>query len=133
MPNELNGQDNIYSTSPREDESKKFVADRRENIKSDLIIITHDKLENILLKHLERLLLKNKWLTPLSLFISIFVTLLTASFKDAFGLTKEIWTSIFIVCCIISLFWLIVSVISLIKHRKETTIESLINKIKAIV
>jgi len=122
--------ENIYSRNL--DESEKFVANKRENIKSDLITITHDKLENILLKHLEKLSFKNKWLAPLSLFLSLLATLLTAKFDNIFGLSKDIWQAIFIVCCCSSFIWLMISIFKLIIYRKEATLESLLNKIKAI-
>jgi hypothetical protein len=134
MPNKANeiSKNKIYVTNNHEDESDKFIANKRENIKSDLITITHDKLENILLKHFNKTFSRNKWITPLSLFISILLVLLTATFKDTFGISKDIWNSIFILCCLGNFIWFIVSIIRLIKNWKESSLESLINKIKAI-
>jgi hypothetical protein len=134
MPNERNEliQGDIYVTNAHEDESDKFIANKRENIKSDLITITHDKLENILLKYLIKISNRNKWVTPLSLFISILLVLLTATFKDTFGISKDIWNSFFILCCLGNFIWFIVSISSLIKNWKESSLDSLINKIKAI-
>ena len=56
------------------DSSKKFIDTRCSNIKSDFIEITHDKLENILLKHLHRLKYRREWVAPLSIFITLLVS-----------------------------------------------------------
>lgn len=71
----------------------KFVNEVHTNTKSDLIEITEDKLEIILLKHLNKLNKVKGWLTPLSLFVTILIVLLTATFKLFAGLSKEVWKS----------------------------------------
>lgn len=121
--------DAVYTTNKTSDESEKFIENRRENIKTDLITITQDKLENILIKHLDKLLLKTKWITPLSLALSILATILTSTFKDSFGLSKDIWAAIFYLLFISSIIWLIILVIKLIRNIKSTSIESLIKAI----
>ena len=113
------------------DSSKRFIDKRRSNIKSDFIEITHDKLENILLKHLHRLKYRREWVAPLSIFITLLVTILTVTFND-FGLKAEEWKSIFIICAFLTFIWLIYSIILLIKYWNSTTIDSLIDKIKAV-
>lgn len=114
------------------DSSNKFVDKRRSNIKSDFIEITHDKLENILLKHLHHLKYRREWVAPLSIFITLLITILTVTFNDFFGLKAEEWKSIFIICAFLTFIWLIYSIILLIKYWNSTTIDSLINKIKAV-
>ena len=111
--------------------SNKFIDKRRSNIKSDLIEITHDKLENILLKHLHRLKYRRELVAPLSIFITLLITVQTVTFND-FGLKAEMWKSIFIFCAFLTLIWLIYSIILLIKYWNSTTIDSLIDKIKAV-
>ncbi len=111
--------------------SNKFIDKRRSNIKSDLIEITHDKLENILLKHLHRLKYRRELVAPLSIFITLLITVQTVTFND-FGLKAEMWKSIFIFCAFLTFIWLIYSIILLIKYWNSTTIDSLIDKIKAV-
>ena len=108
----------------------KFIDQVRTNTKSDLIEITEDKLENILLKHLNKLNKVRGWLTPFSLTVTILIVLLTANFKLFLGITKEIWNAVFILGFFVTLIWTIVSVFSAIKCSKGATIEFLISEIK---
>ena len=124
MPGDDKG---IYSR----DLSNNFIDKRISNVKSDLIEITHDKLENILLKHLNCLKYRREWIAPLSIFITLLITLCTVTFND-FGLKAEVWKSIFIVCGFITFIWFIYNIYQLIKNWKSTTIDSLIDKIKAV-
>lgn len=117
----------VFSTQ----ENSKYIANERENIKTDLIKITRDKLENILLKHLNVLKFKVSWATPFSLFISTLTTLLTTDFKD-FLLKKEIWNAIFILLMIFSGVWFIVNIVLLIKNHKKASIDFLIDKISNV-
>ena len=123
----INGSTIVFSTQ----ENSKYIANERENIKTDLIKITRDKLENILLKHLNILKFKVSWATPFSLFISTLTTLLTTDFKD-FLLKKEIWNAIFILLMILSGVWFIVNIILLIKNHKKASIDFLIDKISNV-
>lgn len=112
-------------------DSSKYIANERENIKTDLIKITKDKLENILLKFLDNLKLRISWATPFSIFISTLTTLLTAEFKDFF-IGKDIWHAIFLICTLLSGIWLIVNIIRLITSWKKSSIDFLINKISNV-
>lgn len=112
-------------------DSSKYIANERENIKTDLIKITKDKLENILLKFLDNLKLRISWATPFSIFISTLTTLLTADFKDFF-IGKDIWHAIFLICTLLSGIWLIVNIIRLITSWKKSSIDFLINKISNV-
>jgi L-fucose isomerase-like protein len=67
-------------------ETDKFVDKRCSNVKSDLIEITHDKLENILLKYLKNLSIAKSWITPVSLGITLLIAKLTATFNKTFGI-----------------------------------------------
>ena len=125
----ISGTAAVYTTNKSSDESEKFIENRRENIKTDLITITQDKLENILIKHLDKLLLKSKWITPLSLTLSILATILTSTFNDSFGLSKDIWAAIFYILFISSIVWFVVLLIKLVRNYKSTSIDSLIKEI----
>ncbi|NOR48414.1 MAG: hypothetical protein GQ533_10295 [Methanosarcinaceae archaeon] len=113
------------------DDSDKFIDKRCSNVKSDLIEITHDKLENILLKHLHCLKYRKEWMAPLSIFITLLVTIITVTFND-FGLEAEVWEAIFIVCALFTFILFMRSIILLIKYWNSMTIDSLIDKIKAV-
>lgn len=122
----------VFQTDSATDESSKFVDTRRSNVKSDLIEITEDKLENILLKHLHCLKYRTGWVAPLSIFATLLVTILTATFTDNFVLKAEEWKPIFIFCCLGAGGWFLLSIIQLLEYWDSTKIETLINKIKAV-
>jgi hypothetical protein len=76
------------------------------NLDQDVIQITEDKLRLILNQHLDQIEQKQAWIAPLGVFLTIVLTLTTASFKDAF-LSASVWDAIFIVSAILSIAWLI--------------------------
>ena len=92
-----------YSTPASDD---KFVSQKRTNTKSDLIEITEDKLENILIKNSKYVDLKSKWLTPLSLLFTLVLSWFTTEFKDFIGIPKYTWQALFIIAIISCLVWL---------------------------
>lgn len=112
------------------DESR-FVAEKRSNIKSDLIEITEDKLENILLKHLKKMGTRRGWLAPLGLFISVVLANVSATFNEKFGVSASTWEAVFILALIASGIWLVVSIVLLWANWKESSTDSLICRIKA--
>ena len=118
-----------YTYEPEE----KFVDKRYANTKSDLVEITHDKLENVLLKFYQKHLLRFIWFNPLSLGIGVALTLTTADFKaTALGIDGATWKAVFILALAASVLWLIVSLVRLAACWKETSIEFLIDRIKNV-
>jgi len=111
------------------DENSKYIAKSHENVKTDLIKITKDKLENILLKYLNSAMKRTSWITPLSLFFSFAVALITANFKETFKIPAETIQAIFIILCAGSFIWTLVEICQALKMGKKQTIEDLINKI----
>jgi hypothetical protein len=108
-----------------------YVNKEYANVKSDIIHITDDKLINILKEFIHRLRKAHDYLTPLSISLTMFITFLTTEFsKDFIGVSKSIWSNIFVIFFIVSLFWLFKSVINSIRYRKTIKIEYLIDKIK---
>ncbi len=108
----------------------KFINQVRTNTKSDLIEITEDKLENILLKYIDKVKKTFNWLTPLSLFLTILIVLLTAEFKTFIGIDKTVWNAFFLLSLLLTGFWTIKSGYYAIKCSKESTIEKLLQQIK---
>ncbi|GAA6133672.1 hypothetical protein NBRC116188_04610 [Oceaniserpentilla sp. 4NH20-0058] len=123
---ENNEQVASFSTG---DESR-FVNERRSNVKSDLIEITEDKLENILIKHIKRMGTRKGWLAPLGLFISVVLANVSATFSAKFGIPASTWEAIFILAAIGSGIWLFASLIVMWLNWKESTTDFLICKIK---
>ena len=111
----------------------KFVDKRYANVKSDVVEITHDKLENVLLKFYKKHLLRTAWFNPLSLGIGLVLTLTTAEFKaTALGVEGATWKAIFILALVSSLVWLAVNLIHLAASWRETSIGYLIDRIKNV-
>lgn len=113
-----------------EDNNNRFINQICTNTKSDLIEITEDKLENILIKFLSDYRNSTIWLTPLGIFLSLLITFLTADFKKFLDISKDIWCAIFYVALAISLVWTLYSSVMAIINYKKTKIEYLITKIK---
>lgn len=112
--------------------SEKYILDRYSNVKTNLIEITEDKLENIITKYRANLIYILFWSTPFSIILTSLLTLNTTEFKNPlFGLDIYTWKAIFIICIVISIIWLIVSICQLIHKRNMLTIKSLIECIKA--
>lgn len=110
---------------------EKYIDKRYANVKSDLVEITHDKLENVLLKFYRKHLLRTAWFNPLSLGIGVALTLSTAEFKtNALGLEAAVWKALFIVFLVGAVIWLAVTLVNLARHWNETSLEYLISRIK---
>lgn len=110
--------------------NSRFVSQVCSNTQTDLIEITEDKLENILIKFLADYRTSNAWLTPLGLFLSFLITILTAEFKDLLKIPKETWLAIFYLLMALSFAWTIFSCCVALYKYKKTKISHLITKIK---
>ena len=111
----------------------KFVAKRYANLKSDVVEITHDKLENALLKFYQKHLLRTAWFNPLSLGIGLALTLTTAEFKTAaLGIEAATWKATFLLALFGSAVWLAVNLCRLAASWRETSVEYLIDRIKNV-
>jgi len=108
----------------------RFVDKHRSNVKSDLIEITEDKLENILLKHLKKMGTRNAWLAPLGLFVSVVLANVSATFNEKFGIPASTWEAVFILAAIASGVWFTVNLVLMIVNWKESSTDYLISCIK---
>lgn len=119
---------NVASYNTGED--SKFIRDKRSNVKSDLIEITEDKLENILLKHIQKLGIRKSWITPLSLAVTILLANLTATFGDKFGINGTVWEALFLLITIGAAIWLFVALVRMFLNWQESSLSNLIAVIK---
>lgn len=110
--------------------NNKYINKVCSNTQSDLIEITHDKLENILTKFLSEYRKTVEWMAPLGLFLSFLLTCLSADFKDFLSISKDIWSAITYILMTISLCCTIYTIVVALCYRKRTSIEYLINKIR---
>ena len=113
----------------RVDESK-YISHVRSNVKSDLIEITEDKLENIFLKHIDNVGVRTRWITPLSLLATILLTELTTTFADKFGIKAAVWEALFLLAGVVSSIWLLVSLVTLCTRWRSSSLGAVIKIIK---
>jgi hypothetical protein len=113
--------------------NSEFVNVEYANVKSDLIHITDDKLRNILNEFIRNLKKTIDWLTPFSIVLTLLITFLTTDFsKDFLGISKSIWSVIFVLTFAASLIWLLISISNCYRLRKITKIDYLLDRIKNI-
>jgi hypothetical protein len=120
----------MANITPPSDNDKKFVSQICSNVRSDLIEITEDKLENILLKHLKNLRIIDSWIAPFTIFMTVLLTILTTTFKDSFSISKEVWNAVFLILLLGSSIWLIVCVVKIIKSWDRASTGHIIKQIK---
>ncbi|WP_422766853.1 hypothetical protein ACOX9X_11370 [Photobacterium leiognathi subsp. mandapamensis] len=119
------------SSPYRHDEGdNRFVRNHRSNVQSDLIEITEDKLEVILIKHIEKLNIRDSWISPSSMLVAIITAKTTATFNDSFGLSAAVWETIFVLSGIFSAIWLIRNLCLIGINWKSSDLSSLICRIK---
>lgn len=120
-----NGKPSTFDTAG---DDSRFVDKHLENIKSNMIVTTEDKLEINLLKHLNKVEIKQAWLAPFSLFASVIATLITATFIDR-GFSAAVWKAFFVIVAVSSFSWLLKVLFSAYMNRGKSTVEYLIGKI----
>lgn len=104
------------------------------NIDTNLIIITEDKLENCLLKHLRYLRVKRMWITPFTLALSLIAALSATKFEvDLFNIPRSVWQAGFYLCTLGCLVWLSYSLLQLYNNRGHSGVSNLIEVIKGEV
>src|SRR4051812_44362170 len=72
------------------------------NVHQDLIVVTRDKVELCLTKHVKMMEQRKAWLVPFGVLLSAVVALATSTFHDSMGLKAEAWHAVFIVLGVIS-------------------------------
>lgn len=100
-----------------------------QNIDQELIVINEDKLELILIKYEESKKRLHDWISPFGISITLLITWVTTNFKDAFGLSKDVWQAVFVIATVVIVVWLIYSIYVRCK-LKDRTIVSIIEQIK---
>ena len=100
------------------------------NVNQEIIITTADKIKIVLIDTKEILTSQRDWWTPFGLTVSFIATLCTADFKETFGMSKDFWHALFVLFTIVSIIWLIKSVIKLIRNWGKNDLNSIIEQIK---
>lgn len=101
-----------------------------QNITQDVVFITKDKLELVLIKAEKCLSQKKAWIAPLGLVVSCLLSILSADFKNFF-FPSSVWYSIFIMTTFICFFWFCYTIYVTFRNKNKGNIEDIINKIIA--
>lgn len=100
------------------------------NLSQDVVITTEDKLKLCLLEHQDTLKMKSDWKTPVAILATLVPVFLTADFKKTFGIPSDTWTAVFIISCIITFFWSLLTIHQAYKVRNSGDIKNIISEIK---
>ncbi|NQT27185.1 hypothetical protein HQ585_17655 [candidate division KSB1 bacterium] len=98
------------------------------NLDQDTIIITEDRIRLCLISYLKRVELKNNWLIPAGIFITIFIAAITSDFRR-FIFDASVWQAIFIITGIVMFFWFI---IAFYKSIKSPSIDDIVTELKKV-
>ena len=99
------------------------------NIDQDFIYISEDRLKLKLIEYENCRKKIYDWISPLAIFITLVIALITAEFKSALLLPGAVWNAIFVLLTIAAFIWLMVSLCNII-HNNKITIDSVIEEIK---
>lgn len=99
------------------------------NYSQNIIVITEDKVELCLLKHAKALQDKSAWTTPVTLFASLLLALVTSTFHDSLGLEAPAWKAVFVLGTIISAIWSVYAVVK--SCNAKASIETIVAEIKS--
>lgn len=97
------------------------------NLSQDVIVTTEDKLRLCLQGHLERLIAKQGWIAPVSLFITLLIVFATSSFRE-FILPATTWQAIFVIGAIGTGIWALFAVVK--TYGADTRIDTLVRQVK---
>lgn len=106
-----------------------FIDNEIDNIQTDIIRITEDKLFRRLESCIPCLAHQNDWIGSLGIVVTITLTLFTAEFKNALGLSDVEWALAFKIADFIAIIYLIYTV--RISYKNRMTIDEVISKIKS--
>ncbi len=87
------------------------VSETHINVDQKLICITEDKARLCFHHYLGRVQARQGWVAPAGILIAVTLALVTADFKNALGLSGETWKAAFVLVALLSLAWLVVSIV----------------------
>lgn len=106
----------------------KYIRDSIENVQTNQIIISEDKLRNKLERQLKRIKKTSGLLSYLGIAITCVGVLVSADFKKAFGITPDMWKTVFFLAAVVFFVFFIISGFHSIFNR--VTVDSIVNDFK---
>lgn len=98
------------------------------NVGQNCVTVSSERIKLVLIANISKITSKNRYITPLLLFFTIFLALLTTEFKDRLWLSKDVWLGIFITFALITFAVSVIFGISAIRAKK-VTIDSIVEQI----
>ncbi len=99
------------------------------NLKQEIVCTTKDKMKLRLQEYRDAVETKQKVATWGGITLSLLLALVTSSPKDAFGLTAEVWSAIFIVTFCLGAGATVISLIKLFLTHKKRDIDGVCQEI----
>jgi hypothetical protein len=100
------------------------------NLRQEILVISSDKLENVMLRYLKYAERKFGWATPASVSLTLFASIFMGRFRDVLGVSGDKWESIFIVTAVILGLYALVRLVNSICHRKKGSLDFIVAKLK---
>lgn len=103
------------------------------NLSQEIIVTNTDKVTILLNEHHKIIKRKLEWLSPVSIFFTVFATLLTAKFDETvIGISPTLWKAIFFVVCVLSLLLSLYFISTALRFIRRGSVEEFINKLKNV-
>lgn len=107
--------------------NSEFVVNEINNVSSDIIRITEDKLRLKVGEYEKSLAHSYDWIGPAGIVITIVLAMLTSDFKYRFGVTAKAWNIIFSTCFVFAFCY---TIWVIIKAFKRMSIDDFIDGLK---
>jgi len=111
-------------------QSSEMLGKVHTNIAQDIIVITDDRVYRVLSPWCQSVEKCSSWVGPVSLTVTIWLTLLSATFQDKFGISKEEWSALFVFGGIVATIWCICTLYRCMCKRPQT-LDQLLEQLKA--
>jgi hypothetical protein len=98
------------------------------NIGQEFLFTTRDRVELNLLKFQGALKSRSDWHAPAGTLATLIATLVAAQFRQALGLTSDVWQAMFVIATVAVGVWLVTTVVRAWKMR-AVTIESVVDRL----
>jgi hypothetical protein len=100
------------------------------NVAQEYIMITEDKTYRCLRDWKDKIETRKAWIAPVSLLAPLVLTFATATFREAFGLSKDAWQAVFVIGIALATVWTLRELLNLISRKGTLTVEELIQDLK---
>jgi hypothetical protein len=92
----------------------------RENLSQEVLHVTKDKALLCLGEWQQKVKASDNWVAPAGMIVSLFLPLVSAEFKAAFGVAKEMWQALNLVGVMVSFVWLVSSLYRRWRNKLES-------------